>query len=198
MADVAVGDIVRINVNMDYRSQNYENVHHFKVIDNNTSDDSEFMVQTEAILEAIYNDLFFMQSVLLTMLGIEGQNITEDIILPAKPWVGSAVGIDTDDPLPAQVQGYVFWPTKRPKTRSSLFIPAITEGRNNTLGNWSSAAVTAMQDFADVLLLDIASADVTLRKGAYNRPLDRFTELATARVTADSRTLRNRRIGVGE
>jgi len=197
MADIQVGDIVRISAIMSMFGQEFVNVHHFKTIANTTVDDAEFMDQMVGILASIYNDIDDDQSDELTYERIEGQNVTGNELLPTTNWTGNPTGDDTLHPLPTQVTANVYWPTKTPRIRCTTYLPGYGETANGVAGNWTSAVKGRMQTFGDKFVGDIVAADMTVRKGAYNAAAVRFTELIAAVVPSYSRTQRRRRVGVG-
>lgn len=194
---VAVDDIVRINAVVSFQGQEYENVHHFKTIANASPNDQAFMDAVLVLIAAAYANVQNHQSNLLQYQRIEGQNITQDVLLPATNWTGNPVGDSAFDALPAQVTANVFWPTLRPKTRCTSYIPAFTETANNATGGWNTAAKDDLQLFGDALKDAGTQAGVTVQKGAYNVVAARYTPLISAVVPTDSRTQRRRRLGVG-
>lgn len=194
---VAIGDIVRINAIVSYQAQEYENVHHFKVITNATANDTAFMVAVQLAIAPVYANAQNRQSNLLRYERIEGQNLTQTILLPATNWLGNPTGDQVTDPLPAQVTANVFWPTTRPKTRCTTYIPAFAEVTNSSTGGWSAATLTDLQAFGDEFLAVLSNGGMSIQKGAYNLVADRFSDLIAAVVPTDSRTQRRRRLGVG-
>lgn len=194
---VGVNDIVRIAAVVSMQAQEFLNVHHFKVLANATVDDAAFMVSTQLVLASIYADPQNDQSTQLRYERIEGQNITQNELLPTTNWAGNPTGNDVNHPLPLQTSANVFWPTITPKVRCTAYLPGYTETANGPNATWSASSVANMQLFGDALVGDIVGAGITLRKGAYNLTLDRFTELIGAFVPPDARTQRRRRPGVG-
>lgn len=194
---VAIGDIVRINAIVTMTAQQFENVHHFEVIANGSADDTAFMVAVQLAIAPVYANAQNQQSDLLVYQRIEGQNLTQSILLPTTNWAGNPNGDKLFDPLPTQNSANVFWPTNRPKTRCTTYIPGFTEDANNATGQWDIDAKTDLQAFGDEFLLDLTNGGVTIRKGAYNLALDRFTDLIVAVVPIEARTQRRRRRGVG-
>lgn len=194
---VAVNDILRIAAVVTVAGQEYVNVHHLKVLSNTTVDDAAFMAELVATLASIYANIQGDQTTGLQYLRIEGQNITQDAVLPTTGWPGLPSGTSALDVLPTQVAAFVYWPTSRLRTRASSFLPGFTEAANTPGGVWSAGAIANVQAFGDALVPAIASANVTTRKGTYNRPLNRFIELQAAVVPPRARTQRRRRVGVG-
>lgn len=195
---VAIGDIVRINALVSFEEQSYENVHHFEVLANATVDDTAFMVALQVIIAPIYANVQNQQTDNLRYERIEGQNLTQDVLLPAANWLGNPTGDSILDPLPPQVAANVFWTTLRPKTRCTTYVPGFSVGANNLNGKWDSGAITDLQAFGDQFIGTLAFGGVSIKKGAYNVLLDRFTDIVTAKVPIESRTQRRRRVGVGE
>ena len=194
---VAIDDIVRINVVVSFRGQEYENVHHFITVANGTADDTAFMAAMQTVLASVYGNAQNKQSDLLRYERIEGQNITQDVLLPQTNWVGNPPGNSAFNPLPPQNSANVFFPTLRPRTRCTVYLPGFTEESNDLNGNWDAGTIVDLQAFGDELVGDRGFGGMVVRKGAYNAPLDRFTELINAVVPIAARTQRRRRIGVG-
>jgi len=179
------------------QSQEYVNVHHFRVDGNATVDDTAFMAALQLLLAPIYANVQNWQADLLRYERLEGQNVTQDVLLPTANWVGNPTGNRIEDPLPAQVTANVFWPTQRPKTRCTSYIPGISEFSNTASGEWSTGTKDDLQLFGNELLGSLIFGGVEVVKGAFNAEFTRFTELISATVPVHSRTQRRRRIGVG-
>lgn len=194
---VAVNDIIRISAFVDMFGQEFVNVHHFKTLANGSVDDTAFMAAVQSILAAVYANVQNDQSDELQYQRIEGQNLTQDVLLPQTNWVGNPTGNQVDNPLPLQTSLNVFWPTLRPKTRCTSYIPGMTELANNTTGEWAAGALVNAQAYGDDLVGNLAFGGVTIIKGAFNATAVRFTDILTAVVPKDARTQRRRRRGVG-
>lgn len=194
---IVVGDILRISAVVSYQAQEFVNVHHFKTIANATADDTAFMVALQAVLAPTYALAQNWQSDELRYERLEGQNVSQSILLPTVNWVGNPNGDQISDPLPAQVTANVYWPTLRPRTRCTVYLPGFTTFTLDSLGKWDAPMITDLQSFGTAFLSDATLGGMTVRKGAYNLEFDRFTELNAAVVPADSRTQRRRRLGVG-
>lgn len=194
---VAINDIVRITAVVSMFGQEFVNVHFFKTIANGSVDDTAFMAAVQSMLAAVYANVQNDQSDEVRYERIEGQNITQDQLLPQTNWVGNPTGNKIEDPLPLQTSMNVFWPTLRPRTRCTSYLPGMTEAANNTEGEWGAVAIANAQQYGDDLVGNITFGGVTILKGAYNVALDRFTDLVNAVVPLDARTQRRRRRGVG-
>lgn len=194
---VQIDDIVRINAIVSFQAQEYENVHHFKCKANATPTDTAFMAALQSILAVPYAFVQNHQSDLLTYERIEGQNITQDILLPTTNWVGNPSGDSIFSALPPQVCANVYWPTLRPRTRCTTYLPGIAEDANTAGGVWDTPTKADLALFGAGLIGDLVFGGITIEKGAYNLLLDRFTALVNAVVPTDSRTQRRRRLGVG-
>lgn len=194
---VAIGDIVRITAVVSMLGQEFVNVHHLITVANSTPDDTTFMASMQAILAGLYAHPENHQSDELRYERIEGQNVTQDVLLPQTNWTGNPTGDDLGHPLPTQVSANVFWPTLVPRVRCTTFLPGFGEAANDDEGRWTSGAQTDLQTFGDDFIGNLTFGGITVRKGAYNATLDRFTELVNAVVPSRSRTQRRRRVGVG-
>lgn len=194
---ITVNDIIRVAAVVTVLGQEFVNVHHLKVLSNTTANDAAAMAELVATLGTVYNNIQPDQSDTLQYLRIEGQNITQDEVLPTTAWPGLPFGGEVLPILPTQVAPYVYWPTARLRTRASSYLPGYTEGSNTTGGQWDLGTIANLQLFGDALVPAIASANLTTQKGAYNRALDRYIPLSSAVVQPRSRTQRRRRVGVG-
>lgn len=194
---IQVNDILRITAVVSLFNQEYVNVHHFKTLANGSADDTAFMAALQSILAAVYANVQNDQSDELRYERIEGQNLTQDILLPQTNWVGNPLGNQVDGVLPLQTTLNVFWPTLRPRTRCTSYLPGLTEISNTPQGEWGAVAIANAQLYGDELIGNLAFAGITVIKGAFNVAAVRFTEILTAVVPTDARTQRRRRRGVG-
>jgi hypothetical protein len=195
---VAIGDIIRVNANMLMQNTEiYTNVFHFQITANATADDDAFMDDMAGYIDLTYAEVDDIMTDELDFTNISAQNITQDEILPTKTWPFRTSGLDAGDPLPFQVAALVYYPTIRPKTRASSYLPGLTEASNTAAGVWIAATVTALEDWGDLFLGLVGSVDITMRRGAYNLALNRFTPVNSRVVPTRARTQRRRRPGVG-
>lgn len=194
---IQVDDILRVSAVVSMQAQEFVNVHHFRTDGNATANDTAFMEQLQLILAAVYANVQNWQADLLRYERLEGQNITQDLLLPTVNWVGNPTGNRIEDPLPTQVTANVFWPTQRPKTRCTSYLPGLSEFSNTAAGEWTTGTKDDLQLYGDELLGSLLGGGVEVVKGAYNLAADRFVELLSAQVPVHSRTQRRRRIGVG-
>lgn len=198
MAPIAVGDIIRVTARMRLlTSDDVVNTYHMRVQVNTTVDDDAFMVEVAADIDALYQGLNVDISTQLTYIDIDAQNITQNELLPGKPWPVLIQGGDAGNLLPTQTCAYVFFRTLRPKTRAAVYIPGYTESSNGSLGEIGPSAGPVLQAFANLLEAGFSGPNFTAEYGAYNRPLDRFTPVDQGIVPLRWRTQRRRRIGVG-
>lgn len=195
---VSVSDVVRITAVMSMLGQEFVNVHHFIVVANGTANDTLFMSTLQTIIAVAYAHVQNEQSDELVYERIEGQNLTADELLPTTNWSGNPNGDDALDPLPTQVSANVYWPTITPRVRCTSYIPGMGEAANGPDSKWDAAAIANLQLYGDEFVGNMTSGSVTIRKGAYNAPLARYTELIAAVVPVYSRTQRRRRVGVGQ
>lgn len=194
---ITVNDVLRLTAVVGFLGQEMVNVHHVKIITNTTSDDPTAMTNMLAVIAAIYANVQNDQSDQLQYLRMEGQNITQDEVLPNTTWPGTPTGNKVFDVLPTQVAPMVFWPTTRLRTRCSSFLPGYTEDANDTNGILTAGALSNLQLFGDQWVPVLAGTGISFQKGTYNRPLDRYVPLVSAVVQPRCRTQRRRRVGVG-
>jgi len=198
MAPVAVGDIIRVTARMQIQNlDDLVNVFHYKVVTNSTLSDDAFMIEVAADLDASYQIINPEISSLVTYVDIDGQNVTQNELLPAKPWPVLVNGADIGALLPQQVAACVFYRTLTPKIRASKFLGGYTENSNNAVGAIDAAAITNLTTYGVDALVGINQPNVVATYGAYNKPLDRFTPVVQSVVPAVWRTQRRRRPGVG-
>jgi len=195
---IAVGDILRITAVMQFDGlDDIVNVYHVKVDTNATANDDQFMDEMADAMNDLYTTINIALSELVTYIEVQGQNITQNELLPSKPWPTLVAGLSTSTPLPSQVSACVFHRTLRPKTRASKFLPVMTEGQNDGNGKIGAGTITVLQAFADALTSGFAGSQSFSFYGAYNAGLDRFTDVVLGIVPVRWRTQRRRRLGVG-
>lgn len=197
MAGVNLLDIVRVVAIMKLDGLfDVVNVFHFEQRGVGQANEDTWMVDAAAYLDSAYTEVITHISNRVSFSLITGQNLTQDTILPEKTWPLLTIGSAVDDMLPEQLCPYVFWRTPRPRTRSSIYLPPFTEGA------WGGsiippAALANMQDFANRFTSNFVMTLGTIRKGAFNPGLLRFSECSTGIRQTTYRTQRRRRIGVG-
>ncbi len=194
---IVVGDVLRIVCKMAITGQDVINVFNFKVAVNGALDDADFMTRLAALLDANYglinedvaNDLIYVV--------IDGQNITQDVLLPTVPWPVLVNGADLAEILPRQVAAQVFFKTTRPRTRASKFMGGYTEDSNSSVGGLNALPIGRLQLFGDGLVASLTDGTIDVDYGAYNAFLARFTPVISATVSDFWRTQRRRVPGVG-
>jgi hypothetical protein len=196
MSPPAVNDIIRATVVSTFLNQEIINVFHWKVLATSAASDLVFAQELEAYMESVLNDSLAQLSDEYSWLEIRFQNLTQDVVMPTVPWVGSADGTDISDPLPPQCAANVYWPTTRPRTRATKYFAGYTINALETDGTWTNGVKTVLQGMGDALKQG-GTATITVQLGAYNQPLDRFTPVSFAIVPNRARTQRRRRPGVG-
>lgn len=194
---ILIGDIVRVTCNfLLLGAEPYVNTFNIEWNGVGGLDDDAAMVEIASAFDTAYLQLFPRMSDNLAFVDIQGQNITQDVMLPTKLWPTLTTGQSLGHLLPLTVCGYVFYRTTRPKTRASNFVPGLTEDDNGVNGTPSVAMVAALQAFGDLLVAGLPVLGGTLVYGAFNRPLNRFTLVNAAIVSAFWRTQRRRGRGV--
>jgi len=195
---VAVDDIIRITAVMQFDGlDDMVNVFHFKLTSVSTSNDDEFMADMASVMDDLYTEVVLAFSELVVFIDVQGQNVTQNELLPSKPWPVLVNGGSMSTPLPSQVAACVYHGTLRPKTRASKFLPVFTEGQNDGNGKIGDATQVLIQAFGDFLVGAIVGSAFTALYGAYNKGFDRFTVAGNAIVPTRWRTQRRRRLGVG-
>jgi len=197
MAPPAVNDIVRITARMSLQGQEVVNVHHFRVFATTAVSNAAFMTEVAAYLNSVYGNLDNEQADDLVYVDVQGQNITQNEIMPTTAWPSLTTGQGVENPLPNTVAFNVFFQTLRPKTRCTCFIPGFGVDDIAADGSIVASVRALLAQFGADLVGNQGTPNVTLTKGAYNRPLDRFTPVTAAVVPLRARTQRRRRPGVG-
>lgn len=196
---VAINDIVRVNCNFQFDGVDlFTNVFHFKITKQDAVDDDAFMDAVALEMDDLYTIINPIITNDIAYIDVDAQNITQNELLPAKAWPALTVGGDAiSNALPTQVAACVFFRTLRPKTRASKFIAGLTETNNVDGGVIQPAALAVLQTWGNSYVAGIVSTLVDADYGAYNKALDRFTQVIQARVPTRFRTQRRRRVGVG-
>lgn len=194
----AVGDILRLTATFQWAAQDFfTNNYYVKLTTQDTSTDDAMMDAIALHFDAMYTNINAKISASVNYVDIQGQNITQDILLPTKAWPVLTSGGDAGHALPTQVAALVFFRTLRPKTRASVYLPPLGEASSDSGGVIVAATVTALQSFGDDWVAGILELTVEADYGAYNPALARFTQVEAAVVPARFRTQRRRRLGVG-
>lgn len=175
----------------------FTNTFHFKVLAASWVNNLAFMTEVAAFMDAAYTGINVNITFSLNFLHIDGQNLTQDVLLPLVAWPFLTVGGNASDALPTQVTARPYFPTTRPKTRAAIGLPPYGEGTQLNGGVLDAGAVTTTEAWADLFVGAILMASGTLEYGAYNRLLDRFTAVDSRVLPPRFRTLKRRRIGVG-
>lgn len=194
---VVVGDIVRITARLLLNNlADIVNVYHFSVATNTTANDTAFMTEMASALDTLYTGLNPIFTPEITYSSVEGQNITQDVLLPSRPWPILVAGVSASEMLPEMVAPCVFHRTLKPRVRAAKFLPPIAED-NSVDGAIAAAAVALLQAFGDSLTTGLTTANLALVYVAFNRLLSSSTVVTQALVPARFRTQRRRRLGVG-
>ncbi len=194
---VTVGNIVRLTAKLLlFGVDDIVNVFHFRVLVNTSANDTVFMAQAALALDSLYVGINAFVSDNCSYISVEGQNVTDDELLPSTSWPTLTIGGDVDSMLPEMNSICVFHRTLKPRVRASKFLPPTAENQNLE-GAVSVAAVALAQTFGDTLTADLTGVDIALRYVAFNRTLGTSTDVTQAIVPARFRTQRGRRIGVG-
>lgn len=195
---VVAGDILRITAVLEFdTTDDVVNVFHFEVDSNVSTDDDELMDGIAVFLDDLYTLVNPAMSELITYIDVQGQNVTQNVLLPSKDWPVLTVGLSTSTPLPSQVVANVFHRTTRPKTRATKKLGVFTEGQNDGNGRIGAGTVTILESFGTALLGPLDATTSVLFYGAYNTLLDRFTASSARVVPVRWGTLKKRRLGVG-
>lgn len=194
---IMIGDVIRITANFLVQSlDEYVNVFHCEWDGVGGIDDDVGMGQIADDIDTAYQELVGIMTEDLAFVDIQGQNLTQSILLPTQAWPTLTVGLATGNHLPAQTAGYIFYRSTRPKTRAANYIPGLTEDGNSSLGTPTTALKAALQAFGDIAVTGFEDVVQHLIYGAYNRELDRFTPVNAAVVGVRFATQRRRGRGV--
>lgn len=194
---VSVGDVVRITARLLLNNiGDVVNVYHFFVNTNTTANDAAFMTELALAMDTLYTPVNAAVHQDISYVSVDGQNITDNQLLPTVGWPVLTVGGNATEMLPEMVAACVFWRTLRPKVRTAKFLPPFGENQNVD-GALAAATVILLQAFGDALTAGLTGPNIAVVYGAYNKPLDRFEVVAQALTPARFRTQKRRRLGVG-
>jgi len=194
---VAIGDVVRLTAKMKlFGTEDIQNVFHYKVTRNDTLDDTVFMTEAALLLDIAYTLINVAVADDISYSSVDGQNITQNVLLPETSWPVLTVGINTGNLLPTQAAGCVFWPTTTPKVRTSTFLAGFTDANNQPNGSINPALVALFLLFGNALE-DWNTLGVDADKGSQHAVSGVFTPAGQAQVPSRWRTQRRRRVGVG-
>jgi len=172
----AVGDIIRITAVAQWAAQDFfTNTFYVKLTKQDRASDSLVMDGIADHLDEAYLLINPDISSSMNYDHIEGQNITQDVLMPDKSWVTLTVGGDAGTALPTQCAACVFYPTLRPRTHAAQFLWPYTQASLQTGGVVLAAAVTLIQSFGDFWVSGIQEVTLEADFGAYNNLLARFT-----------------------
>ena len=195
---IVVDDVLRITAVMQFDSiDDIVNVYHCKVSSNVTVDDDQFMTQMAGEMDSLYDLINGGVSDLQEYIDVQGQNLTQNVLLPSKDWPNLTFGGSVSTALPSQVAASVFHRTLRPNTRASKYLGIFTEAQNDGNGSIGAGFQANLQSYADQLNGGFVGGGFVAAYGAYNVALDRFTPADSGIVPARWRTQRRRRLGVG-
>lgn len=175
----------------------YTNTLHFKVVTASWATNLIFMGEMADFLDDTYTFVNGEISSAMEYSDIDGQNLTQDVLLPLVTWPVLTIGGNVSEQLPTQVTARPYWPTTRPKTRAALGLIPFGETSQAAGGLLDATAIGAIEDFADELVGTVTLVSGTLLYGAYNPEFTRFTPVDSRVVPSRFRTLRRRRVGVG-
>ncbi len=175
----------------------YSNSLHFKVTSDGWADNQEFMDEIATFLDDTYDLVNDQIASGMTYTNIDGQNVTQDVLMPAVDWPVQTIGGNASDQLPTQVTARPYFPTTRPKTRAAIGLVPFGESSQGSGGLIDATAVAEIELFCDEFLGTIALINGAVVYGAYNPEFARFTPVDSRIVPDRFRTLRRRRVGVG-
>lgn len=193
-----IGDIIRAVAKFQFSGGDiFTNTFHFEVFSEGWNNDLQFMTELAVFMDAQYTLVNTRVSSALTYVDLDGQNLTQDILMPSVPWPVLVNGGSASEPLPTQTTARPFFRTLRPKTRASICYIPFDELSSTAGGVIVAAAAANLASWATPFISVIALVSGSITYGAYNRPLDRFTPVTSFVVPTRLRTIRRRRIGVG-
>jgi len=198
MAPIAPLDILRVTARMQvFGSEDLVNTFHIRVDTNTTVSDDAFMTELAASVDAAYQILNVEISTKVSYVDIDAQNITQNELLPGKPWPVLVNGAKAVTILPPRVSAFAFFRTLRPKTRCGVYLGGFTENANTTDGLILAAVATIISNFQNAVLVGFSGANFTSTYGAYNKPVNRFTPVDQAVNPTSWATQRRRKPGIG-
>lgn len=198
MAPVATNDIIRVTARMRLLdSEDLINTYHIRIDSNTTANDDAFMDELATDVDASYQIINPDVSLDVDYIDIDAQNITQNELLPGKPWPVLVSGAEATQLLPPQVAAFAFFRTLRPKTRCGVYLGGFCENGNGPLAVIDAALATLIATFQTDIAIGWGGPNFSSTYGAYNRPLNRFTPVDQPVFPVRWRTQRRRRPGVG-
>lgn len=194
---VTVGNIVRLTARLLLQGVgDITNIYHFVTAVNTAADDGAFMTEAAAAFDALYTLINAGIHNSISYVSVDGQNITDNELLPSRSWPVLTVGGNATEMLPEMVAPCVFHRTLTPRVRAAKFLPPHGENQNVD-GALAAGTVTQMQAYGDALTASLSQPNITLQYVAFNRVLVTSTPVTQAIVPVRFRTQRKRRLGVG-
>lgn len=194
-----LNDIVRV-VNVFERQGSldiFTNTFYFKVLAASWASDLQFMSEIANYMDISYLIINGSFNTAMLYKHIDGQNITQNQLLPLVPWPTLTAGVNATDMLPTQCTARPYFPTNRPKTRAAIGLPPYSENTQSGGGLIAAATLTVTETWADRFVGNMILAGGTLQYGAFNNALVRFTPVDSRVVPQRFRTIKRRRVGVG-
>lgn len=194
---IAINDVIRIQARMLRNGVDaVQNVYHVHHDSGAPVTDATWVSDVSALIDAEMFTLRTQFATNITSLDLLFFNITQDVTLPDGAWATFVAGTAAGDANPPQVSAMVFWRTAAARVIGRKFLPPFVE-INQSDGNWTVGALTALAVFAVNLIGSIVISQGNISFGVFNAVTATFNAYATALVPIDARTQRRRRTGVG-
>jgi len=193
-----IGDVLRITAGMTYGTGggDLQNTMHWQHNGTASLSDSNTVVQVGQILEQLYGTVLAQLPDHIKFVRYDVFNVTQSIITGFGLWPSFVAGTNPGPPTSPQVCPLIHSPTNKSRVMGRVSLPPFTEAAV-TDGIWDAPTVTALINFAALLLTQLISSALRLDYVVLNRVLGTFQIPVGAVVGAASRTQRRRSIGFG-
>lgn len=198
--NTTTGDVLRIAAKFRMAgSADVINVFHVKVasVASPPLADSDVSDGVGAWLGTAYGYLKASQCDDMTATGAEIFNVTQNYRLPDATIVGYTAGSKTAHPLAWQNALVCNFPTNEPGHVGRKFLGGFSEDGTDDGKTITSATVTALGNFASIILGGISTLLFTADSGLYDYGATTWREFVAAVVRNAIYTQRRRRVGVG-
>jgi hypothetical protein len=201
MSSCEDGDVIRLTAKMSYDSgtAQVQNVYHLVCNFTASQTDSTVQYVLASMLESAYSYLLpFLRST-LKFDTIQTWNVTQDRPMVEDTWPTLVDGDETSiDAYAAQAAPLVLFNTAAARSQGRKYLPPVIESAVSDYGTLSGTLLTAIANFASVLLISASvSVGNNLNTGNYSKLYNRFAPWLSALIEATIRTQRRRVRGVG-
>lgn len=153
--------------------------------------DATVMADIATVLDTAYTDIIGQFPTFLTFEEIDGQNVTQNTLMPSVSWPTLTAGTGASQGLPLSVAALVVFPTLTPRVQGRKYLGPIVEDAANA-GILGAANITAFQTFGDNFIGSVGFGSFSGFFGTYNYTLANFSRFTSRKVINETRTMKRR------